>query len=123
MSKRVVGIDLDNFMDFYCPVCGKVIVGVDSDGKYCEHTLFIFVDSIGEFVHTDKSIEKDVAKWTDDEDFVDEMEKLDMGILDYLQDIIPETAITFEITTHGMACGPCSNTDSICINFAGTEDE
>ena len=121
MSKRVVEVNVDNFMDFHCPVCGKAIVGVDSDGKYCEHTLFIFVDSIGEFVHVDEALQGYVEKWHDDEDFVDELEKLDMGILDYMQDKVPDTAITIEITTHGMACGPCSNTDSICINFAGGE--
>ena len=118
MSCQIVNLEPKDFSNFYCPVCGRHLIGEDCIDDPCEHVLFIFVDSIGEFTHYDDSLREPVEKWIqDDDEFADKIEEDGKGIIDHLQQLVPETAVTISITTSGMACGPTWNTDFICINF------
>ena len=116
MANKQINLCLDNFESLHCPVCGKQVIGVDADDNYCDHVLFIFVDAIGEFVHVADKMKKHTAVWENDDEW-DKIEEQNMGIMDYLLDKLPDTAMLIEIETSGMACAPVTNTDYIAFDF------
>ena len=114
---KQINLELETYENFYCPVCGKHLVGENSKEDYCEHVLFIFVDAIGEFVHVADNLKEHTDVWHDDDEW-DKIEEQGKGIIDYVQEFLPEkSAMTFAIETHGMACGPAWGIDYIAIDF------
>jgi hypothetical protein len=96
-----------------CPVCEHVISDFD-EGVFdpCEHVMLSYTDACtGEFVHVGKGfkeiaeeMEAKFADWDSDE----------YAEINELMEKYAEENKGFELsemTTYGMACGPCSNTE------------
>ena len=108
----IIDLQPDNFEEFYCPVCGKQIIGIDVIERACPHTLFIYASAAGDFVELRDDIEKEAQAYFDDD-------QEEACIDEYLSTMLclPENTVIFSITTSGLGCGPVSNTDIIGICF------
>ena len=106
MSK-LLELTLDVFEELYCPVCGKQVFPMD---KICEHVLFIYSHSLGECVHGEETWGKKIESMLDTTECIT-VEEL------FENFETPDTSFILTITTSGMGCGPCSNTDYICFDF------
>lgn len=106
-------------MDVYkCPICDQVICnGEESlDVLACEHILMIYSDMVGStcYTHPDMvKVEKEFDKKM--EDNYDRDEDL-INFTDLMEEYAKlNSHEIYTITTSGMCCGPCSNTDYIMI--------
>ena len=108
-------IELDlHHHDFFCPVTGEQIVGIQTPFEPSEATLFCFLDEIGEFQYAEEWIENLYNTYMEetDNDHADAFDKLLHAIgMKY------DNTVCFSITTGGMACGPMSSTVHFGIDF------
>lgn len=119
-------IDIDVEDDIYgeddesrviCPICNQVVLDYEtSENNPCEHVMLIYTDALNdEFVYESEEM-TDVAN-----EMIAEYEKRDGD--DSLDILMEEYAsnradiMILEMTTSGMACGPCSNTDYIMFKL------
>ena len=116
-------IELDWYGDpvsFCCPVCGHAIYGQDSDETICSHVLFSYLDCAEGLENIRKDVRKNhaelIKKLEDGESEEGEVEDL-IAALDY------SSGVCFTITTSGMACGPCSYTLSVAVEWPLNMDE
>ncbi len=125
-------VNLDWYGDpapFYCPVCGKVIFDEGSDGVFCEHVIFAFLpeyeglDPVPDHIlkaAREQAKEKFIAKYKEelgsDMDYLSELDFDDL--VELLSNAI-ESPSTFmmTLTTSGFACGPCSTTVIVAVDF------
>ena len=116
MKNDIIHRDTDGLAPFDCPVCGASILKEDEpfdDENLCEHVKLLFADVVGDFVFVDDEYE----------DMVDEMkQKIDEGeedieelLVQYISSDKGKGHTLAMLTSHGMACGPVSNTDYILI--------
>ena len=98
-----------------CPVCQQVVSDFEEGiSDPCEHVFLIYLDSIGEIVHSSDNADEAIAEFErrykeDDESYEDMIEEYcddSNGTYDWLA-----------ITTSGMSCGPCSSTEYIVFNI------
>lgn len=110
--RTIVKLEPESFESFYCPVCGKELIGENSDGEVCEHVICMYVDALGDFTAMHKSLEDPLEEYAN----LEFPQELDEYLLLHTPYAL-ENTIIFSITTSGMACGPCSNNDIIAICF------
>ena len=119
-------IDIDDSFDFYCPVTGSQILGPDFFHP-SPATAFSFSPEAGDFESIDEPYK---AIWDSIEAEAGEAEydhELWNHFCDKLRTEHPHLLI-FGFTSHGMACGPVSNTIYVAIDFSygcddGDEDD
>jgi len=101
-----------------CPICGKVILDMDDgESNPCKHIKLIYSDSCGQIVHTSDDLEKDGS------DMSEKMSDLeaDYDIMTLLEECAKKHNLEIcEVTTSGMSCGPCSNTDYYLVDMSKT---
>ena len=108
---QTIKLDLSNSdFSFFCPVTGKRIVGPECFEPSAA-TVFTYLDEIGEFEHLSDELKK----------VAEALEDADVDMFDFFesfsQQIKSDSVVSFEITTHGMACGPVSSTVRIGIDM------
>ena len=114
-------LDIDDDFNFFCPITGEQILGPDFFEPSAA-TVFTFSPEAGDFDLIDqpyKSIWMRIEKKYGDGAFGDELWK---RFRSRLAKMHPNIMI-FGFTTHGIACGPVSNTIYVAIDFAhGCDD-
>jgi len=71
---------------FFCPVCGESTLE-------CKHILFVF-SIYGEFYNVAPKMRPYTKMWENDE-FCDELDEKNIGIMDYLEEKMPKSAVLF----------------------------
>jgi hypothetical protein len=114
VSMKVIDIDLgQEDVELHCPKCGEFILPVPHAGV-CDHVLFLHTSMHGPLPDVNGLGDKFETLLTNDE--VEGFADGDVSVaLDNMH--LPETAFVIAVTTSGMSCGPCSNTDHVCINM------
>jgi hypothetical protein len=105
---NLIEMDIDDSFHFYCPKKGKMILRPDYL-EVSEATAFCFSPEANNFesiAEQFKPLWQKIEEQYGEEDFGDELFKRFCGTL--LQEH-PHLVI-FGFTTHGIACGPVSNT-------------
>lgn len=100
---------------FCCPVCGHMVYGEHADDTYCSHILFASIEDFG--VHY---VREDIAKTHQDlfrEDDEPEIVAEADIVAELCRRIKSRSAVCFTITTNGIACGPCSTTFSVGVDW------
>ena len=102
-----------------CPVCKQVVLDFEECiNEPCEHVMLIYTDALNcEFVHEDDSMEKDAKKMVAKYVSGEEDKSLDMLMEEYVEKNADLDLVILEMTTYGMACGPCSNTDYVMFKL------
>lgn len=96
--------------EFYCPVCGKAVTTENGPSDdICGHVKFLYVDEVGEFEFIDSNYES-LLKEFDYESDDDQIEFL-------MKKVKSESAIAFNLTTSGIACGPVSSSVTYGVDF------
>lgn len=100
-----------SFCDLYCPVCGSLICGkAEKKGHVpCKHVLFLHIDIVG-FVHTAPNCQQAVSEAEEADDPI-------QFVLDHLDAGRQSSTLCFSTTSDGVACGPCSCTACVAIDF------
>lgn len=109
-------IEIENYWQgtkFCCPACGKEVFTEDGGPalKPCEHVLFSWISEVGEIYNPSAQVQR----LMDESEARDEMPPSPYD--DELVDALPDNAVLFALTEHGMACGPVSLTVVHAINF------
>ena len=100
-----------------CPVCKEVVLDIDKgeDGfNPCDHVMLVYTDALSfEFIHIDESMES-VAK-----DMIEKSEEDDVFLYKLMLDFAMkhDNYEIIELTTSGMSCGPCGNTDYVMFKI------
>ena len=102
-------------LDFDCPVCDKTLIS-EEEGTHelCEHVLFVYLDSIGEFESSTDEIDTLVEKIRKEKSDPDGG-YYDGEIMEDLLEALPDNITIHQLTGYGMACGPTSFTISVGI--------
>lgn len=114
-------LDIDDSFNFFCPITGTQILGPDFFAP-SEATVFTFSPQAGDFDSISepyKSLWDKVQEKYGGDEFGDELWKR------FRKRLAKEhpNLLIFGFTTHGIACGPVSNTIYVAIDFAyGCED-
>lgn len=118
-------LDIDDSFDFYCPVTGTQILGPDFFHP-SPATVFTFSPEAGDFDSIDepyKAIWDSIEEQFGEDEFGNELWS---RFCERLGKEHPNLLV-FGLTSHGIACGPVSNTIYVAIDFAyggeGEEDE
>jgi len=113
---NVLEIDIDESFHFYCPKTGKLILGPDYFDA-SEATAFCFSPEAGDF---DSIAEEYQSLWQKTEVQHGEAEFGDELFRRFCTALLGEhpNLVIFGFTSHGIACGPVSNTIYVCIDFA-----
>lgn len=115
-------LDVDDSFNFYCPITGLQILGPDFFHP-SDATAFTFSPEAGDFESIDepyKVIWEEIESQYGDEEFASDLWD---RFCKRLADEFPQILV-FGFTTHGIACGPVSNTIFVAIDFAyGGDDE
>lgn len=113
-------LDIDDSFNFYCPVTGEQILGPDFFDPSAA-TAFTFSPEAGDF---ESIAEPYKAVWDQIErKHGDEMpSELWARFCKQLNDDYPWLMV-FGFTTHGIACGPVSNTIYVAIDFSHGGDD
>ena len=109
-------IDIDEAFDFYCPITGSQILGPDFFHP-SPATVFTFSPEAGDFETIDepyRSIWNEVEEEHSDDDWGSDLWN---HFCQRLREEHPNLLI-FGFSTHGIACGPVSNTIYVAIDFA-----
>lgn len=113
---NIYELDIDDSFNFFCPITGTQILGPDSF-EPSEATVFTFSPEAGDFDSISEPYkrlwDKIEAKYGEDE-FGNELWKR------FCKRLAKEhpNLLIFGFTTHGIACGPVSNTIYVAIDFA-----
>lgn len=114
-------LDIDDSFSFFCPVTGLQILGPDFFHPSAA-TVFTFSPEAGDFESIDEPYK---AIWDEVEDQFGEDEfgsDLWNRFCARLGKEHPELLV-FGFTSHGMACGPVSNTIYVAIDFSYGGDD
>lgn len=114
-------LDIDDSFDFFCPITGSQILGPDFFTP-SPATAFTFSPEAGDFESIDepyKAIWDAIEEKRGDDEFGSE---LWTRFCERLAKEHPNLVI-FGFTTHGIACGPVSNTIYVAIDFAHGGDD
>ena len=114
-------LDIDDDFNFFCPITGTQILGPDFF-EPSDATVFTFSPEAGDFDSIGqpyKSIWRRIQKKYGDDAFGDDLWK---RFCRRLAKKHPNIMI-FGFTTHGIACGPVSNTIYVAIDFAHGLDD
>ena len=115
-------LDIDDSFDFFCPVTGAQILGPDFFSP-SPATVFTFSPEAGDFDSIDepyKLIWDAIEEQFSEDEFGSDLWN---RFCERLRKEHPNLLV-FGFTSHGMACGPVSNTIYVAIDFAfATEDE
>lgn len=100
--------------DFYCPFTGKVLIGENATDEKDNSTAFIYLDFVSEFDYLADELtylEDEATKMSDqeEEDFFPCFLKL------LKKNYHNRELLLFELTGHGMACGPITATVMVGI--------
>jgi len=107
----------DGSITFNCPVCNAKLFDFENPDEVCacKHVKLYYTDALNdEFVHVGNGMEEVadniIAKYVED---------FDEGIEVHMEKLVKKNKNyeIFTVTTSGMACGPCSNTDYILIDL------
>lgn len=118
-------LDIDDSFDFYCPVTGSQILGPEFFHP-SPATVFTFSPEAGDFDSIDepyKAIWDSIEEQFGEEEFGNELWSR------FCKRLGKEhpNLLVFGFTSHGIACGPVSNTIYVAIDFAygaeGDEEE
>lgn len=102
---------------FCCPACGKAVFtedGVPTDTP-CEHVLFSWINEVGDYYNPCSDIVKLLQKSEEEDEF------MPSPYDEEFQDSLPETAVLFALSEHGIACGPVCTTIIHAITFPSDE--
>jgi hypothetical protein len=114
-------LDIDDDFNFFCPITGTQILGPDFF-EPSDATVFTFSPEAGDFdsiIEPYKSIWDQIGEKYGEEEFGDELWD---RFCKRLAEEHPNLLL-FGFTTHGIACGPVSNTIYVAIDFAhGCDD-
>jgi hypothetical protein len=114
-------LDIDDDFNFFCPITGSQILGPDFF-EPSDATVFTFSPEAGDFDSISepyKSIWDEMEKTHGEEEFGAELwERFCSRLLKEHPNLL-----LFGFTTHGIACGPVSNTIYVAIDFAYGCDE
>lgn len=118
---NLIEMDIDDSFDFHCPKTGKMILGPDYF-EVSDATAFCYSPEANDFESIADEYQplwQKIEEQYGEEEFGDELFK---RFCDALLKDHPNLVI-FGFTTHGIACGPVSNTIYVCIDFAyGCDD-
>lgn len=115
-------LDVDDSFSFFCPITGEQILGPDFFTP-SQATAFTFSPEAGDFdsiAEPYKAIWDEIAEQYGEDEFGNDLWTRFCARLakEYSHLLI------FGFTSHGIACGPVSNTIYVAIDFAfGCEDE
>jgi hypothetical protein len=114
-------LDIDDDFNFFCPITGTQILGPDFF-EPSDATVFTFSPEAGDFDSISepyKSIWDEITEKHGEEEFGDELwERFCKRLAEEHPNLL-----LFGFTTHGIACGPVSNTIYVAIDFAhGCDD-
>lgn len=114
-------LDIDDDFNFFCPITGTQILGPDFF-EPSDATVFTFSPEAGDFDSISepyKSIWDEITEKHGEEEFGDELwERFCKRLTEEHPNLL-----LFGFTTHGIACGPVSNTIYVAIDFAhGCDD-
>jgi len=118
---NLIEMDIDDSFDFYCPKTGKMILGPDYF-EVSAATAFCFSPEANDFESIADAYQPLWEKIEEQYGEVDFGGELFKRFCDALLKEHPNLVI-FGFTTHGIACGPVSNTIYVCIDFAYGCDE
>ena len=104
-------MDSDN--QVICPVCKQIVLDFDEgENDPCEHVMLMYTDSLNdEFVYIDDEAEDIAEEMIAQYEDSDGDDMLDVLITNYANE--HEDYEIVELTTSGMSCGPCGNTDYV----------
>ena len=114
-------LDIDDDFNFFCPITGTQILGPDFF-EPSDATVFTFSPEAGDFDSISepyKAIWDEITEKYEEEEFGDELwERFCKRLTEEHPNLL-----LFGFTTHGIACGPVSNTIYVAIDFAhGCDD-
>jgi hypothetical protein len=113
---NIYQLDIDDSFNFFCPITGAQILGPDFF-EPSGATVFTFSPEAGDFDSISepyKSIWDEIEETYGDEEFGDELwERFCARLAKEHPNLL-----LFGFTTHGIACGPVSNTIFVAIDFA-----
>ena len=114
-------LDIDDDFNFFCPITGTQILGPDFF-EPSDATVFTFSPEAGDFDSISepyKAIWDVIGEKYGEEEFGDELwERFCKRLTEEHPNLL-----LFGFTTHGIACGPVSNTIYVAIDFAhGCDD-
>ena len=122
LAMSLFELDIDESFDFYCPITGSQILGPDFFHP-SPATVFTFSPEAGDFESIDepyKAIWDNIEERFGEEEFGSDLWDRFCACLNREY----PNVLIFGFTSHGMACGPVSNTIYVAIDFAySTEDE
>jgi hypothetical protein len=114
-------LDIDDDFNFFCPITGTQILGPDFF-EPSDATVFTFSPEAGDFDSISepyKSIWDEITEKHGEEEFGDELwERFCKRLTEEHPNLL-----LFGFTTHGIACGPVSNTIYVAIDFAHGYDD
>ncbi len=115
MAQLVEFDNLWNGTEFHCPACGAEIYTADGEptSSPCPHLMFSWLDAVGEYDNPSSDIKSLLKQLSDADDYGYEPCPHD----DELLDALPDDAVLFALTQHGMACGPVSSTIIHAVRF------
>jgi hypothetical protein len=116
-------LDIDDSFDFFCPMTGEQILGPDFFHPSAA-TVFTFSPEASDF---ESIAEPFKTIWDEIESLYGE-DEFGTDLWDrFCERLAKEfpNVLVFGFTTHGIACGPVSNTIFVAIDFAfgGDDDE
>ena len=103
-----------------CPVCKELVLDINKVDKGedgfnpCNHVMLVYTDALSfEFIHIDESMES-VAK-----DMIEKSAEDDVFLNELMNDFAMkhDNYEIIELTTSGMSCGPCGNTDYVMFKI------
>ena len=108
MQRIPLAMSHDNF---FCPVTGEQILSED-DGTPSSATVFIWANILGDFAFVNEEFRELYENFKENPDNED---------ADWFTDFLDKTerqdVVVFEITSHGLTCGPASDTSYIGIDI------
>lgn len=106
----------DEIPIIHCPFCGKATMELSETGEgtvtACPHLLFMFVDLSGEFEYMSSDFKKRLKKADIELDSIEDFKQVltDCG---YGNEVL-----AIEMSSCGMACGPCGITVTHAFDFS-----